>query len=309
MNSLPLFIFGEVLFDRFPDSKPVLGGAPFNVAWHLQGFGERPLFISAVGDDEFGADIRKAMSEWGMSTEFIQVDPDHPTGVVNVQLQGGEPSYDIQPNCAYDYIHMTPELSSYLAENAMIYHGSLAMRNSVSAESYHKLTENRHHSRFIDVNLRSPWWHRESVIATLDYAFCVKLNIDELMLLCNADLDVYQEEDSLQAEWLDLASTFKITHNIVNLLVTRGEQGATMIDASGRISIVEVPTTSGAIMDTVGAGDAFAAVTILGLRHEWDTQITLERAQEFASYIVSQRGAVCTNAATYRDFKSLWNIF
>jgi len=32
-------LFGEVLFDHFPDGSEVLGGAPFNVAWHLQGLG------------------------------------------------------------------------------------------------------------------------------------------------------------------------------------------------------------------------------------------------------------------------------
>ena len=42
-------IFGEVLFDRFPDGSVVLGGAPFNVAWHLQAFGRAPLFISTGG--------------------------------------------------------------------------------------------------------------------------------------------------------------------------------------------------------------------------------------------------------------------
>ncbi len=47
-------IFGEVLYDCFPDGQAVLGGAPFNVAWHLQGFGRAPLFISRVGDDPLG---------------------------------------------------------------------------------------------------------------------------------------------------------------------------------------------------------------------------------------------------------------
>ena len=44
-------VFGEVLFDCFADGTRVLGGAPFNVAWHLQAFGEAPLFVSRVGDD------------------------------------------------------------------------------------------------------------------------------------------------------------------------------------------------------------------------------------------------------------------
>ena len=32
-------VYGEVLFDCFPDGRRVLGGAPFNVAWGLKGFG------------------------------------------------------------------------------------------------------------------------------------------------------------------------------------------------------------------------------------------------------------------------------
>ncbi|MBA1332725.1 carbohydrate kinase, partial [Candidatus Endoriftia persephone str. Guaymas] len=53
MESHPI-IFGEVLFDCFEDGSRVLGGAPFNVAWHLQALGAAPLFISRVGDDSLG---------------------------------------------------------------------------------------------------------------------------------------------------------------------------------------------------------------------------------------------------------------
>ena len=51
MNAQPL-VFGEVLWDCFPDGQQVLGGAPFNVAWHLHAFGISPLFVSRVGQDE-----------------------------------------------------------------------------------------------------------------------------------------------------------------------------------------------------------------------------------------------------------------
>jgi fructokinase len=56
-HSGPL-VFGEVLFDCFPDGTEVLGGAPFNVAWHLQGFGLSPLLVSRVGNDARGQQIR-----------------------------------------------------------------------------------------------------------------------------------------------------------------------------------------------------------------------------------------------------------
>lgn len=40
------------MHDRFPDGNKVPGGVPFNLAWHLRGFGEAPLFISRVGQAE-----------------------------------------------------------------------------------------------------------------------------------------------------------------------------------------------------------------------------------------------------------------
>ena len=66
-NSTPRpVIYGEVLYDRFPDGRSVLGGAPFNVAWHLQGFGLSPLMLTAVGNDQPGLQIRERMQQWGM---------------------------------------------------------------------------------------------------------------------------------------------------------------------------------------------------------------------------------------------------
>ncbi|MEM7234470.1 MAG: hypothetical protein AAF517_19985, partial [Planctomycetota bacterium] len=43
-------VFGEVLFDRFPDGRSILGGACFNVAWNLRGLGLDPLFVSREND-------------------------------------------------------------------------------------------------------------------------------------------------------------------------------------------------------------------------------------------------------------------
>ena len=80
-------IFGEVLFDRFPDGSTVLGGAPFNVAWNLKALGLDPLLVSRVGRDDLGADILAAMSEWGLDTAGVQTDAGHPTGTVEVTLE------------------------------------------------------------------------------------------------------------------------------------------------------------------------------------------------------------------------------
>jgi fructokinase len=62
-------VFGEVLlFDKFPEGVEVLGGAPFNVAWHLQRFGCAPSVSSRNGrvfsDEQIRALYRTTLAAW-----------------------------------------------------------------------------------------------------------------------------------------------------------------------------------------------------------------------------------------------------
>ncbi len=134
-QTVPL-IFGEVLFDCFPDGNSVLGGAPFNVAWHLHAFGQSPLMISRIGDDALGKKVKSAMQDWKMNTTGLQLDPEHPTGSVDIEFDNGEPRYTIVEHRAYDYIDAASLPSS--AENSVLYHGSLALRNQNSREALAK---------------------------------------------------------------------------------------------------------------------------------------------------------------------------
>ena len=127
MKNQSVIIFGEVLFDCFPDGNIVLGGAPFNVAWHLQAFGVSTLFISRIGDDYYGNNIKEAMQNWGMDLSGLQLDSEHPTGVVNVNFINNEPHYEIVENSAYDFIQSS-RLPS-LKKDAILYHGTLALRS------------------------------------------------------------------------------------------------------------------------------------------------------------------------------------
>jgi len=157
-------VFGEVLFDRFPDGSSVLGGAPFNVAWHLHGFGMYPLFVSRVGDDALGEQVLDIMQQWGMDSSHLQRDAEHPTGQVEVKIEGGQPSYTILPQQAYDFIE-PPLLVA--ADFSLIYQGSLITRSPVSCAALHRLCERSRLPRFMDVNLRSPWWEHAAVMEWL----------------------------------------------------------------------------------------------------------------------------------------------
>ena len=287
-----LCIFGEVLFDHFPDGKRVLGGAPFNVAWHLQAFGQAPHFVSRVGTDPEGSEIRSAMHDWGMDLAGLQSDPQLPTGRVDVNFHDGEPHYAIVQPCAYDAIVPAPPSDAC----RLLYHGSLALRDARSRAALEGLRARAPETVFVDVNLRPPWWQAEQVRAMLSEADWVKLNADELTQLHNAATGGPSD-----------AADFLTAYQLRGLILTRGAEGAEILTEQGERFTVR-PDRSGKVVDTVGAGDAFASVIILGLANGWPLDITLERAQAFASRVVGNRGAIVRDPAFYKFFTEQWNL-
>lgn len=285
-------IFGEALFDHFPSGERVLGGAPFNVAWHLQAFSQSPLFISRVGNDAEGEEIRDSMQQWGMRLDGLQTDDKLPSGRVDVHIENNEPSFDIVEHCAYDAI---APLSADV-ECAVLYHGSLALREDVSRQTLQSLKSRDVALTFVDINLRPPWWQLDNVRQIIHGADWIKLNVDEL----NRIFPEYSNDDTGCAEILS-------KYSLQGLLLTHGSKGAEVyVDSGERYEVL--PGKEIEVVDSVGAGDAFAAVTLMGLSNNWDMQDTLNRAQAFASAIVGNRGATVSDPSFYTAFVSHWGI-
>jgi len=283
-------LFGEVLFDRFPDGSAVLGGAPFNVAWNLQALGMEPLLVSRVGEDDLGDRILAAMEGWGMATAGIQRDLHHPTGTVEVHLQDGQPRYDIATGRAYDFI--SSEALPRPERGGILYHGSLALRTPPPREALADLRHAASGAVLADVNLRPPWWDRETVDLLLGSARWAKMNEHEL-----AELEPDAPTLSTRAVRL-LDRT-----GIRSLIVTRGASGSVAFHHDGSRHEPDPPSPA-AIVDTVGAGDAFTSVLILGLTRGWDWPNILEQAQRFAAVVVGIRGATSSDPQFYAAFRN-----
>lgn len=292
-NSRPV-IFGEVLFDKFQDGSVVLGGAPFNVAWHLHAFGLSPLMISRIGNDPLGREIRSTMQEWGMDASGIQLDSAHPTGTVEVCIKDGEPAFDIVARRAYDYIDagLLPPVSG----TGIVYHGSLVLREKTSRNALRKLKQLMSAPSFVDINLRPPWWTDAIIEEIIREAHWLKLNEQELMYIIPGG-------KTLENRMYQLMDKYSLDY----LVVTRGGDGAAAVTHAGeKYSIgVDCPLS---VVDTVGAGDAFSSVLILGQARGWPLSDTLRRAQQFASAIVCIRGAVEKGREFYYPFIEHWGL-
>jgi fructokinase len=292
MNRRPI-VFGEVLFDVFPDGTRVLGGAPFNVAWHLQGFGLRPIFISRIGDDADGAEILTRMRAWGMDETGIQIDKKMPTGRVDVTIEGGEPRFAVAENVAWDAID-ADTASAAMQKESLLYHGTLAARSPVSARALERLRQNTRAPIFVDVNLRPPWDDQTLVQELVRGANWIKMNGHEWRMLAKSEdsLNVLSEKRFMSATGADW------------LIRTGGAAGAEILTASGS-SFSGVPPAkveSGSDNDTVGAGDAFSAMTIFGLLSGWPPAEMLRNALAFAAAICARRGATHADPSLYSEF-------
>ncbi len=284
-------VFGEVLFDIFPDGARILGGAPFNVAWHLQALGLGPRLVSRVGDDAAGREAAAAMRAWGLSVSELQIDATHPTGGVTVALNAGEPSYAILDKQAYDFIS-APD--SKLAPQ-WLYFGSLALRNPVARESWAKLRR-RAGETFLDVNLRAPWWRREDVLGWMEEADWVKLNVEEFCLL-------FGETEDLPAAMALILERLSLR----GLVVTCGAEGAWGISAAEGEVRVEAAAFA-PVVDCVGAGDGFSAVLLAGLSLGWPFALNMRRARDFAAAVVGIRGATAADSGFYAPFLADWGL-
>ncbi|MGA8863774.1 MAG: carbohydrate kinase [Gallionella sp.] len=296
-----VILFGEMLADIFAD-RSVLGGAPFNVARHLKAFGQNPLLITRLGHDALADEVLDVMARIGMDPLGVQCGNNHPTGRVQVQMKEGGHSFEILPDQAYDFIHPAiARMTALSVHPKLVYFGTLAQRNEISRRALKNLLRSARSAKFLDINLRAPWYEEKTIMQSLQFADIVKLNNDELVILAEMFESPASDPQSQAAE---LMSRF----DIEQVLVTCGEAGAWHLNRQGEIIESAAKNRVTMLIDTVGAGDGFAAVCILGELLKWPVARTLERANGFAAAICGVRGAIPDHADFYKPFIHEWEI-
>ncbi|MFW5730617.1 MAG: carbohydrate kinase family protein [Desulfonatronovibrionaceae bacterium] len=290
-----IIVFGEVLFDFFPDGRKVIGGAPFNLTCHLRGMGLDPVFVSRIGDDDPGREVVRVMDSWSISAAGLQRDDSRITGLVRVKIEDDEPSYEIKNNVAYDFIENPPAEVVQSQGLKLLYHGTLAARNPVSASTLYQLCSMEKTQVFCDINLRDPWWSKELIMDILGWSAYLKVNLDELHRI-SAMTGLVRGR-----EWQEMAAALQEKFQFKCLIVTLGTKGAALFPRDGEWLHLPAPRAED-FKDSVGAGDAFSAVVILGITRGWDWKGILKNAVSFAAQICSNQGAVPKNREIYEQF-------
>lgn len=276
----PVACFGETLWDNLP-SGLFLGGAPLNVAYHLAQLGREAILISSVGSDELGRLALERARKGGIDIGCVQIHPTLPTGIVDASIgNAGDATYRIRECVAWDEIESTRLTVEKLREAKALVYGTLASRSPQSRSALQSLMRAFEGLKVCDINLRPPYDDPKRALQLAGQANVLKLNEEELRSLAPSPADGLDEA---------VRSLYDALERVALILVTRGAEPA-ILYAGDRL-VRAAPHPPEAVVDTVGAGDAFTAALIDGLLCNKLPQVCLERATKLGSYVASRPGA------------------
>lgn len=273
---------GEVLWDHFEDKDNyVLGGAPFNFAYHVNQFGLNSLVISAIGNDKLGQKLEADVKE--KNVPYMLEHLNLPTGVVNIKEVDGKPRYDILTERAWDYIPNTEQLKEIAANTKAACFGSLAQRSETSRNSIFAFLDAMPSDalRIFDINLRQKWYTEEVIKTSLQKANVLKINDDELLIIQRmfGYIDITQE---------NTCRLIMRDYQLDMLILTCGDKGSYIFtkDEMSYLSTNDIK-----VVDTVGAGDSFTASFIASILLGKTILEAHRIAVNVSAFVCTQKGA------------------
>ncbi len=271
---------GEVLWDALPEGL-FLGGAPFNVACHLRMLGKNVTICSSVGRDVLGEQVIKRAKQKSLSTDFIQVNSDYQTGIVNVTLDAAKnASYEIVEPVAWDFIEPSNKLLDEISESDYLVFGTLAQRNVISQKTIEQL-RSFGKINIYDVNLRPPFNDINVIEKSLKSADIVKMNEDELKQI----VSWFNLSEDFESSIIDLTNKF----NCSTVCVTKGNKGSAIFRNN---KLTQQEGFQVKVKDTIGAGDSFLSALIHGIIKEQTNEDILKFSNAVGAYVASKKGAI-----------------
>jgi fructokinase len=210
---------------------------------------------------------------------------DLPTGVARVTLDAaGSPDFEIATPAAYEIAELPdrPELTGGGSVDLVVF-GTLAQRFPGVRSATQVIGDAAGDApRLYDVNLRPGCWSPGLVSELMGSASVVKMNADELAMLAP---ELGLATSSIERFARAACDRFTLR----GVCVTRGASGAALLlDDVYR----EAPAPRVEVIDTVGAGDAFAAGVGYGLVQSWTVSEILSVATRLGALVASRAGAI-----------------
>jgi 5-dehydro-2-deoxygluconokinase len=323
-----LFSIGRVSMDlfarqigaAFEDVKSFdasVGGSPVNIAIGGRRLGLRTGVFTAVGEDRVGDFVLRYLSNEGVDTQFVHRKPGSRTGLAIVAVQPPDqfPLVFYRDNPADIHISVEDakklpfdQMRAFLISGTALSQGACRDAVLYTAESCRKNSV----TTFMDLDLRPDQWPGPlafglnirtvlpylNVIIGTEEEFCALLDPDPSAIMAGEKAGTAQRELLPQL----FENLFNSHHGVRALVIKRGERGVSVYQP--RRDPIDSAGFSVEILNTVGAGDAFASGLIYGFLEGWDWQKCCRLGNACGALTVTRHGcsAVFPNLPEAIDF-------
>ena len=267
---------GPIIFSNTFERK--IGGAELNVAIGCARLGLNTGWISRLGNDDFGKYILKTVRGEGVDVSQVKQVDGYNTSVYfkEVLADGASRSFYYRANSPTETLNIKDINEEYFKECKVLHiTGVLPSINEHNRKLILEIIEiAKKHNLIIsfDPNIRLKMWTKEEARAFINK---ILPNVD-ILLVGDEEIEVLLGHDDINKGIKDFHH-----YGIETIVVKRGANGAIGSDGNNIYEVDGIKPR--ALVDTVGAGDGFAA----GFLRSIIKGETLEDALKFANAVGS----------------------
>jgi 2-dehydro-3-deoxygluconokinase len=277
--------YGPLRFARQFDKS--IGGAEANMSIALARLGHQVGWISRLGNDEFGLYIRDFIRGEGVDTSQVKFDSAFPTAVFFKERQVAQDPkvYYYRKGSAASEMSTDDLDEEYISQAKYLHITGItpALSESCKEMMFAAIKMARKHGLTVvfDPNIRLKLWSKEQARETLM----------KIAGLCDIVLPGIEEGELLTGETDPQKIATAFLNNGAKMVVIKlGAAGAFYANADHQETVPGFPVKQ--VVDTVGAGDGFAAGFLSGLLRGYSTYESVRLGNRIGSYAVTTVGDV-----------------
>lgn len=315
---MEVFTIGRVIVDLYANElqRPLedvasfskyLGGSAGNIAVGLARLGHRCGLISRVGDDPHGEFLRGYLEQAGVDTRFVGTDPRYRTALAFAALFPPNDSHVLfyRDPCADTEVQLEDvDVDVVCDAPLLVVTGTTLARSPMRETVLHLMRERRRRGRLnvMDVDYRPMLW-ANAADSALYYDMAVRLcdvligNEAEITFAHGAvhassatrgvvagqhDADAARERARLEQFARDIVEV-----GVGQVVVKLGPDGSFVMTQD---EVYDAPGFAVDVVNTLGAGDGFAAGYCSGLLYGWELDRCLAHGNAVGAIVVSRHG-------------------
>ncbi|OCA98399.1 sugar kinase [Clostridium beijerinckii] len=255
----------------------LIAGAELNVAMGLRRLGHTVTYISQVGEDPFGQYVKKYLENENIDTTFVKTYKEAPTGFQfkNRADEGDPEVLYFRKGAAASRI--TKDILNEISfSDGKVLHitGIFPALSETTLETAFKAIEKAHENGMLvtfDPNPRPVLWKSKEKMIQVTNELAFK---SDIVLPGFSEGKLFTGKSSKEE-----IADFYLDKGVKKVVIKMGTTGSYSREKleNGQIKEVECPSFEVPVLDTVGAGDGFAAGVISGILENLEDNKILER--------------------------------